>query len=73
MKARYDGLQVVRIPVGSSDIFTFSTCLANIMNIMENNVCISETEADTSCSDYRYKRYDEYYSPGDTSAEDFTC
>ena len=43
------------------------------MNIMENNVCISETEADTSCSDYTYKRYDEYYSPGDTSAEDFTC
>ena len=63
MKAEYDGLKVVRIPVVSSDIFTQSGCIANVINILQNHVCISETAGSESCLEFTYKRMTEDVLP----------
>lgn len=76
MKAEYDGLKVVRIPVVSSDIFTQSGCIANIMNVLQNYVCISETEGAEYCSEYTYKRLTEDILPVEgniTYSDDIFC
>lgn len=67
MKKVYDGLECVRIPVTSSDIFTGSldNCIMNVQNIMENNVCISQTQSDSFCSEYAHTREDEWLLPRD--------
>ena len=73
MNNGYDGLVVIRIPVTNSDIFTASIkCMQNVMNIMPVDVCVSETEGLSYCSDYTagYKRFEEWVLPNEGSAED---
>lgn len=67
MKKVYDGLAYMRIPIGSSDIFTGSldNCIMNVQNIMSNNVCISQTMGESYCSEYSYTREDEWLLPRD--------
>ena len=71
MKVEYDGLEMVRIPVTSSDIFTGSPdCISNVMNIKVGDICISEHQGDSYCSEYDHQRYNEDFTPGTTARDD---
>ena len=73
MGKEYDGLEVIKIPMLSNDIFTASNCMQNVMNIMVGYVCVSETEGLDFCTDYSgYSRHDEYVTPR-APGTDFTC
>ena len=62
MKSAYDGLEVMKIPLSSRDIFTGSQeCMENVMNIMVNRICVSETNGDAFCSEYDHKRLEETF------------
>lgn len=62
MKSAYDGLEIVRIPLSSNDIYTGShDCFENVMNIMVNRICVSEHEDNDFCTDYEHERYEETF------------
>jgi len=68
MNPEYDGLKVIRIPMGESDILTSSTtsnCTTVVLNLKVNEVCVSENEGDYFCSDYEHSRIEVDYTPGD--------
>lgn len=71
MKPVYDGLKVERIQITTSDIFTGSIeCISNVMNIKVGDICVSEHLGDTYCTEYEHARYNEDYTPGDTTLDD---
>ena len=74
MKKSYDGLEYIRIPIASTDILTGSldTCYQNVQNVMENNVCVSQTPDAAYCSDYSHTRTTEWIMPHAPGTE-FTC
>ena len=73
MRTEYDGLEIVKIPVADNDIITASgSCYTNVQNMQVGNVCISEHEGDSYCSEYTLSRHDEWMAPR-ASGTDFTC
>ena len=73
MKPVYDGLKVERIHITTSDIFTGSIdCISNVMNIKVGDICVSENQGDAYCQEYQHHRYNEDFTPGETS-QDVIC
>ncbi len=69
MKKDYDGLNVVRIPFTTADIFTQSTttCIQNVQWLVSGtSVCTSEHDA-AFCQDLDHSKNYEWVTPGDSS------
>ena len=72
----YDGLEVVRIPMSYSEIFTASVnCFQSVKNVMPVDVCISETEGSAlyNCEEFTYKRYLEWDAPSGGEDDPIFC